>query len=563
MTSRWIVLVVAIVLLGQLTNVILEVRGTPPTSPTDGNYSLHVRNIVSGDHGFVTTDEFNTTGMMCLDAWESPCAPVQHTNQTDSIRASLYVSSVQFIQPFSSNLDKNQVFNLNLTNYGCYLSLAVYRSDKGLFLESTGKIANITQYWTTNSWLQLEAHVNRTTYTNRSGTFDQYSVQSYVNGTKVGDATLSLYVQTCKMGGYTGPDSGRTNIRVGTSAIAEIYVDSISLTINGQLRYWQGFEKGLTGFTVDRTGQSLVDTTYFGPGPGRTSTETTLFITPSTVLPVNQTNLDRAVNYKSAPILVVKIYPSVQLQGTVNDLTQQKGVSSATVTLEIAQISQVDLTNNIATLIVPGAFQPLGTTTTDQYGNFSVTWKPVRASLWSWWLVRARFDGNPGLFGSWTYAIIYQVVSVESHITFHFSTYVGVTGLQVNLYGTLTGVEGRPVRGEDIVLTYTVGQVGGLITSVKTDSDGKYSAVWKPSATGNYTLQAEWRGNETYFGSIATSTPLIVGDSFAQAAQFVVQNSIPIAAIGAAGVGGYFMWKKMRSAGRKQPVTKLPTSQIS
>jgi len=229
----------------------------------------------------------------------------------------------------------------------------------------------------------------------------------------------------------------------------------------------------------------------------------------------------------------------------------------------IRDSSQANLLNQVATLIVPGAFQPIGTTTTDQNGNFSVAWKPVRANLWSFWLVRARFDGNAGFFGSSNYAIIYQVVSIESHLTLHFSTYIGVTGLQVNLNGNLTGVENGPIKDQNVVLTYAVGSVGGPITSVKTDSDGKYSAVWKPSATGNYTLQAQWNGNDTYYGSSVYSTPLIVGDSFAQAAQFVVQNSIPLVAIGAGGVGGFFLLRNIRSARRKQPVSKPATTSVS
>lgn len=557
MRSGWSVLVVAVLLLGQLAGVVLEVRGTPPTGTTDGNYSLHVRNTVSGDHGFVTTDDVNTTGMMCLPVWESPCAPFSYTNRTDEIQASLYVSSVQFQQPFSANLDANRVFSLNLTNYDCYLSLAVYRSDKGVFLESTGQKANITQYWTTNSWLQLEAHINQTSYTTKFGTFIQHSVQSYLNGTKVGDSMVAPML--CSVNSYAGPASGRAGIRVGTSALAEIYVDSIHLIISGQLRYSQGFENGLAGLAIDRTGQSTVDTTFFGSGLGKTSTQTTLFMTPSSGIPANQTSLSGAVNFKTAPIVNVKAYPSVLMHGTLSDLTQKNGVSSATVVLEIAMFSQVSLTNQLGTLIVPDVFQPVGTTTTDQNGNFSVAWKPVQAPLYSNWIVRARFDGNTALFGSSTYIIIYSVgPSPDSQLTIYFSSYVGITGLQVNIYGSLTGAENRPIEGESIALTYAVGDVGGPITSVRTDSDGKYSAGWKPSATGNYTLQAQWNGNATYYGLRTTSSPLIVGDSFAQAGQFLLQNSIPLALIGAAGLFGFLAWNNMMFARRKRPVKQPP-----
>jgi hypothetical protein len=73
-------------------------------------------------------------------------------------------------------------------------------------------------------------------------------------------------------------------------------------------------------------------------------------------------------------------------------------------------------------------------------------------------------------------------------------------GFQVELNGVLSYSQGLPVGGGVVVLSYIAQGMETWIpiTSVVTDSNGFYSAIWFPSATGNFTVKAEYIGNGTY-----------------------------------------------------------------
>lgn len=75
-------------------------------------------------------------------------------------------------------------------------------------------------------------------------------------------------------------------------------------------------------------------------------------------------------------------------------------------------------------------------------------------------------------------------------------------GFQVGIDGSLTCNE-VGVSDAGMLLSYSVtsGESWNDITFVNTFSDGSYSAVWMPSATGNYLVRAIWEGNSTYPGS--------------------------------------------------------------
>lgn len=75
-------------------------------------------------------------------------------------------------------------------------------------------------------------------------------------------------------------------------------------------------------------------------------------------------------------------------------------------------------------------------------------------------------------------------------------------GFKVEINGNLTcndvGLSGAP-----ILLSYSVtnGESWSDISLINTDSDGGFSAVWMPSATGNYLVRAIWSGNATHPGA--------------------------------------------------------------
>jgi len=78
-------------------------------------------------------------------------------------------------------------------------------------------------------------------------------------------------------------------------------------------------------------------------------------------------------------------------------------------------------------------------------------------------------------------------------------------GFKIEINGNLTcnevGLSETP-----ILLSYSVtgGESWNDITFINTDSNGGYSAVWMPPATGNYLVKATWTGNATYPGTTTT-----------------------------------------------------------
>jgi outer membrane protein assembly factor BamB len=79
------------------------------------------------------------------------------------------------------------------------------------------------------------------------------------------------------------------------------------------------------------------------------------------------------------------------------------------------------------------------------------------------------------------------------------SSSTSYVGFKIGIIGNLTCNEAN-ISKANMLLSYSV--TGGLswndITLVKTSDQGSYSAVWMPSATGNYLIRAFWAGNATY-----------------------------------------------------------------
>jgi len=88
---------------------------------------------------------------------------------------------------------------------------------------------------------------------------------------------------------------------------------------------------------------------------------------------------------------------------------------------------------------------------------------------------------------------------LPTSISISLSSSTSYIGFKVEINGNLTcnevGLSGAP-----ILLSYSVagGETWNDITLANTTSDRGYSAVWVPSATGNYLVRASWAGNSTY-----------------------------------------------------------------
>jgi hypothetical protein len=69
----------------------------------------------------------------------------------------------------------------------------------------------------------------------------------------------------------------------------------------------------------------------------------------------------------------------------------------------------------------------------------------------------------------------------------------------VEINGNLTD-GGVGLQGLPILLSYSVdgGNSWNELTTASTDNNGNFLAVWLPSVTGNYLLEAEWAGNANY-----------------------------------------------------------------
>ena len=82
------------------------------------------------------------------------------------------------------------------------------------------------------------------------------------------------------------------------------------------------------------------------------------------------------------------------------------------------------------------------------------------------------------------------------------SMFVGFT---VEVSGVLSDAYGNALCNETVLLYYTFPEYGSWIpiTSDTTNEFGEYDINWIPSATGSFTLKAEWKGNATHSGSSA------------------------------------------------------------
>jgi hypothetical protein len=81
-------------------------------------------------------------------------------------------------------------------------------------------------------------------------------------------------------------------------------------------------------------------------------------------------------------------------------------------------------------------------------------------------------------------------------------------GSAVNVNGKLSDADGHPLKDKTVTLSYAV--EGGTswvpIGSDATNTAGEYSIQWVNTASGTFTLKAEWNGNADYLGVRATTT---------------------------------------------------------
>ncbi len=96
----------------------------------------------------------------------------------------------------------------------------------------------------------------------------------------------------------------------------------------------------------------------------------------------------------------------------------------------------------------------------------------------------------------------------SSSITISTDSSSATAGSAVNVYGTLYDANGLPLQNRTVVLSYTFPGADAWIpvSSALTDEEGNYAIQWVNSASGTFTLKAEWSGDLAYLSASNTTT---------------------------------------------------------
>lgn len=136
-------------------------------------------------------------------------------------------------------------------------------------------------------------------------------------------------------------------------------------------------------------------------------------------------------------------------------------------------------------------------------------------------------SGSLGAGGLYAFGAKY---SLQTSLSLFLNSKTSLLGFRVNLNGILEA-NGTPIGGASILLSYSVtdGQTWNDITAVPTSSDGNYSAVWQPSATGTYLVRARWTSYYPY--DAAESTRMLSVNTFDDQNVFSVVSNSTVSAL--------------------------------
>jgi hypothetical protein len=116
------------------------------------------------------------------------------------------------------------------------------------------------------------------------------------------------------------------------------------------------------------------------------------------------------------------------------------------------------------------------------------------------------FSGSNGMVACSTHIIDdFSISAKDLHIPTLTTTCESVlseSSLKVKINGDLT-FNGAGIPNAAVLLSYSVtnGESWQDLTALHTGSDGSYSALWFPAATGDYMLKAVYQGDENYLGA--------------------------------------------------------------
>jgi hypothetical protein len=149
---------------------------------------------------------------------------------------------------------------------------------------------------------------------------------------------------------------------------------------------------------------------------------------------------------------------------------------------------------------IQGNWTPLATVATDENGIYSCEWAPSELGSYQ---LKANWTGDQNTQPTESSNITLNCVRIVTSISISASSSSTMVGFRVTISGTLTDEYGHGLANKAVLLYHGVYGVGtfNLITSVATDALGDYSAMWIPSATGTFTVEATWNGNTTDAGA--------------------------------------------------------------
>jgi hypothetical protein len=119
----------------------------------------------------------------------------------------------------------------------------------------------------------------------------------------------------------------------------------------------------------------------------------------------------------------------------------------------------------------------------------------------------ASWPGDSNTYPNETNGVELNCLHASTSIS--ISTEISSTiGGNMVLTGQLTDQYGDNLNDELVTLSYKSSGAAGwtAISSNRTNTGGRYSIAWAPTAGGYYDLKAEWAGNATHSASVKTTT---------------------------------------------------------
>ncbi len=164
--------------------------------------------------------------------------------------------------------------------------------------------------------------------------------------------------------------------------------------------------------------------------------------------------------------------------------------------------------------------------TTDSLGNFFSTWSHSNPRNYS---IKVEWPGNQTFYGTsntTNIQILHNPTLLSMSLSSSSTTFGFKVGINGNLISNSVGLGGFPIR-----LSYSVtgGQTWNDISMIITDSEGKYSVEWMPSATGVYIVKGLWTGNSSYPQTTVTANLAVI--SFEEQTVFSVASNSTVSSL--------------------------------